>query len=157
MFYIIPLKMSPGQREDTYSLLLLSSSSLQKETLRNHVSICGIQWLIPVLVGLRVCSFVCFFMSVACFVFFGFICFMLLLLLLLFFLLLDLFAVVVLFVFVCFASMLIFVYFVRLYTIDLYHYGYMCIVCFSVVKRLEIPKAPYKFPIIIIIMWAGLD
>ena len=75
---------------------------------------------------------------------------LLLLLLLLFFMLLDLFAVVVLFVFVCFASMLIFVCFVRLYTIDLYHYGYICIVCFSVVKRFEIPKAPYQFPIIII-------
>ena len=34
------------------------------------------------------------------------------------------------FVMVC-IKMLIFVCFVRLYTIDLYNYGYLCIVCFS--------------------------
>ena len=52
--------------------------------------------------------------------------------------------------------LLIFVCFVRLYTIDLYNYGYLCIVnyflFFKVVKRFEIPKVLYKFPIIIILI-----
>ena len=42
--------------------------------------------------------------------------------------------------------------FYRLYTNDLYNYGYLCIVCFSlscIVKHFEILKALYKFPIII--------
>ena len=53
---------------------------------------------------------------------------------------------------VLFVEMLIFVCFVRLYTIGLYNYGYFCAlyVFLQIVKRFEFPKALYKFPIIII-------